>query len=131
MAKGILKKLLQADDGTTPEKKTEEGTAPTIARVSEPKHLRSVLVRPLITEKASMLMATNKYVFKVRPEANKITVAAAIKEMYDVKPLNVRIVNTAEKKRVRGRMIGRVSGWKKAIVTLPEGKTIHVNEGGA
>ncbi len=132
MADNILKKFLKTDDVTPAEKKTEQATTPaTNARASEPKNLRGLLVRPLITEKSSMLMAHNQYVFRVRPEANKITVAQAIQEMYNVKPTNVRIIKTAEKKRVRGRLTGVIGGWKKAIVTLPEGKSIHVNEGGA
>jgi large subunit ribosomal protein L23 len=130
MADNILKKLLKTDDTAPAEKKADEVASTTAAPV-EPKNLRSLLVRPLITEKSSLLMSQNQYVFKVRPQANKLTVARAIEEMYSVKPTNVRIINTSIKKRVRGRTVGTVGGWKKAIVTLPEGKSIHVNEGGA
>jgi large subunit ribosomal protein L23 len=44
-------------------------------------------------------------------------------------PSDVRIMNV-EGKRVRtGRNLGKRRDWKKAIVTLPKGKTIHIHEG--
>jgi len=88
-----------------------------------------VLIKPLVTEKGTNLSAENKYLFEVSNDANKISVAGAIEEVYGVKPTNVNIVNI-QGKRVRfGRSFGRRKDWKKAIITLPEGASINVYEG--
>ena len=88
-----------------------------------------ILAKPLVTEKVSNLGALNKYVFAVAPRANKIEVARAIKQIYGIKPEAVNIINLAGKKARYGRASGRRKNWKKAIVTLPEGKTIKIYEG--
>ncbi|MBD3248173.1 50S ribosomal protein L23 [Candidatus Falkowbacteria bacterium] len=88
-----------------------------------------VLVRPLITEKATELSSLNKYAFEVCTDANKIEVAQAVKEVYGIKPVSVNILKMKGKKVVRGRYTGKRKDWKKAIVTLPKGKTIRIYEG--
>lgn len=88
-----------------------------------------VLVKPLVTEKGSILGASNKYVFMVAKEANKIEVAQAVEKAYGVKPTKVNIINIEGKTKRRGKVVGKRKDWKKAIVTLPEGKTIQIYEG--
>jgi len=88
-----------------------------------------VLVKPLITEKASHLGTENKYVFAVAKNSNKIDIAKAIEEAYGIKPIKVNIINMEGKVKSRGRITGKRKDWKKAIVALPEGKTIQVYEG--
>jgi len=88
-----------------------------------------VLVKPLITEKASELGKFNKYAFEVDKTANKIMVARAIENIYGVKPVDVNVVNVIGKKKRTGRVFGRRKNWKKAIVTLAKGKTIEIYEG--
>ena len=88
-----------------------------------------VLVKPLVTEKASVLGAENKYFFAVALKANKIEIAKAIREVYGVKPEKVNIINMGGKEVRFGRTLGKRKDWKKAIITLPEGKTIKVYEG--
>ncbi len=88
-----------------------------------------ILVRPLITEKATNLSAENKYVFVVSEGANKISVARAIKALYNVTPLKVNMSNVSGKKVARGRVKGRRSDWRKAIVTLAKGEAIKIYEG--
>jgi len=88
-----------------------------------------VLVRPLVTEKAANMGAQDKYAFAVSGSANKIEVAKAIFEVYGVKPKAVNIINLMGKRVRYGKTSGRRSDWKKAIVTLPKGKTIKVYEG--
>ena len=88
-----------------------------------------VLVKPLITEKATNLGAENKYVFEVSTQANKIEIAKAINEVYGIKPVSVNIVKVKGKKIRNGRTLGSRKDWKKAIIKLPEGKTIKVYEG--
>jgi large subunit ribosomal protein L23 len=91
--------------------------------------LSGVLVKPLVTEKGSILGAENKYLFMVAIDANKIKVAEAVEAAYGVKPTKVNIINIEGKTKNRGRIVGKRKDWKKAIVTLPEGKTIQVYEG--
>jgi large subunit ribosomal protein L23 len=88
-----------------------------------------VLVKPLITEKASRLSTENKYVFSVNPDANKIEIMKAIRSVYNVNPVNVRIVNVRGKHVRYGRTEGETKAKKKAIVTLREGDKIEVYEG--
>jgi len=101
-------------------------------KVKEAKKLGNafrILVKPLVTEKASVKASENKYFFEVAGKANKIEVAKAIFEVYGIKPLKVNIINHTGKKVRYGRTKGVRSDWKKAIVTLPEGKSINVYEG--
>lgn len=88
-----------------------------------------VLVRPLVTEKATNLAAAGKYAFVVSKGANKISVARAVEAAYGVKPVAVNIMNMEGKKVSRGRVSGQRSDWRKAIVTLKKGETIKIYEG--
>lgn len=92
-------------------------------------HAHSVLIKPLVTEKATNLSAKNQYVFMVSPGANKVEVAKAITAVYQVKPVSVNLINMKGKKVTRGRIRGARKDWKKAIVTLAAGTTIQVYEG--
>ena len=89
----------------------------------------SVLIKPLVTEKASILGEQNKYVFNVAISANKIEVAKAVYEVYGITPSAVNMVRVGGKKTRTGRIAGKRKDWKKAIVTLPKGKTIKIYEG--
>lgn len=89
----------------------------------------AVLVKPMITEKASVLAGLNKYVFMVNIESNKIDVAKAIDEVYGVKPVAVNIIRNEGKAKRYGRYVGKRKDFKKAVVTLAKGKSIQVYEG--
>jgi large subunit ribosomal protein L23 len=88
-----------------------------------------VLVKPLVTEKAANFGVLNKYVFVVSANSNKLEVAKAIQAVYGVKPLAVNIVCIKGKAVLRGRIKGRRSDVKKAIVTLKKGDSIKIYEG--
>ena len=88
-----------------------------------------VLVKPLVTEKASEMGKLSKYAFEIDKKSNKIMVARAIEDVYGVKPQDVNVVNVKGKKKRTGRVLGKRKDWKKAIVTLPRGKTIQIYEG--
>lgn len=88
-----------------------------------------VLIRPLVTEKAARQSTGGKYTFVVAMDANKIMVARSIEAVYGVKPESVRIVRLPGKTVRRGRITGKRSSTKKAIVTLPKGETIQIYEG--
>jgi large subunit ribosomal protein L23 len=80
-----------------------------------------------LTEKSTLLSEKqNKYVFRVRPHANKIQIRRAVERLFQKKVIDVNTCNYAGKaKRVRGPL-GRRSHWKKAIVTLAEGEKIDL-----
>ena len=88
-----------------------------------------ILIKPLVTEKASVLGTENKYAFAVAIDANKIEIAKAVKEIYGIKPTAVNVIRMDGKLTRTGRSKGQRKDWKKAIVTLPQGKAIQVYEG--
>lgn len=122
-----------ADSGSMQDLYKDEGVAkPKKGVKTSAKHLAEtarVLVRPLITEKATNLVNIGKYVFVVSVNANKISVARAIEATYGVKPVSVNMINMDGKKVSRGRVSGQRSDWRKAIVTLKKGDTIKIYEG--
>ena len=56
------------------------------------RNLADLIIKPLVTEKATLLMEQNQYVFEVVPKATKPDIKAAIESLFDVK---VTSVNTA------------------------------------
>lgn len=88
-----------------------------------------VLIKPLITEKATNLGAQNKYVFEASRQANKIEIAKAVKDIYGVEPIDIRIINVRGKSTRYGRTRGKRRDWKKAIIKLKQGDSIQVYEG--
>ncbi|OGH91861.1 MAG: 50S ribosomal protein L23 [Candidatus Magasanikbacteria bacterium RIFOXYD2_FULL_39_9] len=86
-------------------------------------------MKPLVTEKSAIAESKNKYSFLVAKAANKNQVKTAVAEIYGVQPTQVNIANV-EGRAVRfGRSAGRRGDYKKAIVTLPAGKTIDIHTG--
>jgi large subunit ribosomal protein L23 len=87
-------------------------------------HIETVL----LTEKATMLSEKlNKYVFRVRPSANKIQIKRAIEVIFKKKVVDVNTANyDGKKKRERRADFGRRPHWKKAIVTLKEGEKLDI-----
>ena len=90
---------------------------------------RDILVRPLITERTTQLMAEGKYVFVVAKAANKIEIAKAVSEIFKVKVAKVNTVNVIGKAKRMGRTQGKRPDYKKAIVKLAPGETIEFFEG--
>ena len=89
---------------------------------------RDILIRPLITEKSTALMAEGKYVFVVAKAANKIEIAKAVAEIFNVKVDSVNTVNMTGKMKRMGRNVGKRPDYKKAIVKLAAGETIEFFE---
>ena len=89
---------------------------------------REIIIRPLITEKTTILMGEGKYVFQVAKAANKIQIAQAIAEIFKVKVVSVNTINVEGKKKRMGRFVGKRSDYKKAIVKLAAGQTIEFFE---
>lgn len=88
-----------------------------------------VLIKPLVTEKSAVAESLNKYSFLINRSANKYQVKQAIFEVYGVKPLSVNVMNVQGKWVRFGRTTGRHSDFRKAVVTLPKGKTIAIHKG--
>ena len=86
---------------------------------------RDILIRPKITERTTDLMADGKYVFIVDKRANKIQIADAVAEVFNVKVEKVNTVNVKGKTVRRGRTEGKRNNYKKAIVKLAPGETIE------
>ena len=89
---------------------------------------RDILLRPLVTERSTEMMEEGKYVFAVDKRANKIQVAQAVAEIFNVKVVSVNTMNVMGKKKRVGRSIGRRPIYKKAIVKLAPGETIQFFE---
>ncbi len=86
----------------------------------------SVIDHQHVTEKASDLMALDKYTFKVFKNANKDMVKNAIEKLYGVKVKSVNVINVPSKSMRLGRIEGTKGGYKKAIVTLHKGQKIEI-----
>lgn len=84
-----------------------------------------LVIRPILTEKATMLMEQNKYTFDVASKATKPQIKAAIEQIFDVKVQSVNTHQPPRKKRRVGRFIGYRSQYKRAIVTLAEGASLQ------
>lgn len=88
-----------------------------------------VLLRALVTEKGTHLEAQGTYQFAVARTATKIDIARAFESRYGVRPISVNVMNRHGKAVRFGRMFGRRSDWRRALVTVPKGTTINVHEG--
>lgn len=95
-----------------------------MTKVFDPGTLADLIRRPLITEKATLLLENNQYTFEVSPKATKPEIKAAIEELFDVKVVGVSTANLPRKKRRVGRFEGFRPNYKRAVVTLAEGDTI-------
>ena len=87
-----------------------------------------ILIQPLLTEKMTDLATKRQYAFKVEQQANKIEIARAVEKKFNVVVTSVRTLNVKGKIKTqltrRGRVVGKRSDWKKAIVTLKDGQSI-------
>ena len=92
--------------------------------------LSLVLIAPHVSEKSARISSEgNQYVFRVRTDATKPEIRAAVEQQFTVKVDKVRVVNQAGKAKRFGRSLGRRQDWKKAYVRLAEGQQIEL--GGA
>ena len=92
-------------------------------------NINEVLIKPLITEKNTMLGAEGKYTFKIDRRANKTLVKEAVEAIFKVNVTAVNTISVPPKSRRVGRTIGKTQAWKKAVVTLRPGQRIEIFEG--
>ena len=83
------------------------------------------LLGPRVSEKAGKLAEVGKYVFNIVKRSNKVEIKKAVEKAYKVNVVRVNILNTKGKIRNTGRIAGKTSGFKKAIVTLKQGQKIE------
>lgn len=88
-----------------------------------------IIIRPVISEKSTELMESRKYVFQVSRDANKLMIARAMKELFNVTPEKVNVINMRGKNRRLRFKMGKRAAWKKAIVTLSLGDKIEIFDG--
>ena len=88
-----------------------------------------VLIRPIITEKTTLLMQENKYTFQVPLTANKVEIRKAVESIFNVKVEKVATIRVLGKTKRMGSTMGKRSDYKKAIVTLKAGESIELFEG--
>ena len=92
-------------------------------------HLYDKILLPLVTEKSTNLSEQNKIVFKVPSKANKKNIKNNIEKIFKVNVTKVNIINKQSRtKLTRGRKV-KVSGFKKAIITLKKGQSIDLTTG--
>jgi large subunit ribosomal protein L23 len=89
-----------------------------------------VLKESRVTEKATTLTANlNQYTFEVFPDATRTHVKQAVEQVFKVEVSKVNVMNVKPRSRPdrqRRNRPGKVSGMKKAIVTLKEGSSIEM-----
>ena len=92
-------------------------------------HLYDKILSPLVTEKSTNLSEQNKIVFKVPTKATKENLKKNIEKIFKVNVTKVNIINKKRRiKFTRGRKV-KVSGFKKAIITLKKGQSIDLTTG--
>ncbi len=92
---------------------------------------RSVIIRPVISEKTYALIAAGKYTFRVDDRAHKFEIKDAVEKAFGVEVVKVRTSKVRSKPKRRGVDTGRTRSWKKAVVELAPGETIELFEGAA
>ena len=92
-------------------------------------HLYDKILSPVATEKSTTLSELNKIVFKVPDGANKKNLKKNIEKIFKVNVTKINIINKQNRTKVtRGRKV-KVSGYKKAIITLKKGQSIDLTTG--
>jgi len=90
-------------------------------------YLSQVVIAPHVSEKGARVATEGgQYVFRVRRDATKPEIRAAVEFLFEVKVSTVNVVNQPGKSRRFGRSSGRRQDWKKAYVRLAEGQSIEM-----
>ena len=89
--------------------------------------LMGVILAPHVSEKAARASeASNQFVFRVRGDATKPEIKAAVELLFEVKVQAVQVVNTEGKQKRFGQRLGRRADIKKAYVRLADGQAIEL-----
>ena len=92
-------------------------------------HSYDKILSPIVTEKSTNMSEQNKIVFKVPAAANKKNLKNNIEKIFKVNVTKINIINKQNRIKItRGRKV-KVSGFKKAIITLKKGQSIDLTTG--
>ena len=92
-------------------------------------HLYDKIISPMVTEKSTNLSEQNKVVFKVLAGADKVNLKKNIEKIFKVNVTKINIINKQNRTKItRGKKV-KVSGFKKAIITLKKGQSIDLTTG--
>ena len=89
----------------------------------------TVILKPIVTEKSTILSENNQIVFLVNINSNKIDIKKSIELIYGVKVNSVNIIRLKGKTKVFKGKVGKRSDSKKAIVSLVKGQSIDLSLG--
>ena len=89
----------------------------------------SVILSPVITEKATRILENNQVIFNVSPNATKPQIKNAIEALFSVKVANVNTINIKGKQKIFRGIKGKRTGIRKAIVSLAKGQSIDLSSG--
>jgi large subunit ribosomal protein L23 len=83
----------------------------------------------MVTEKSTNLSEQNKVVFKVPAGSDKVNLKKNIEKIFKVNVTKINIINKQNRTKItRGKKV-KVSGFKKAIITLKKGQSIDLTTG--
>lgn len=88
-----------------------------------------VILSPVLSEKALSGIDDGRYVFFVRPGANRTQIKEAVEKVFSVEVVKINLIKVRGKEKRMGRFAGRRPERKKAIVTLKPGQRIQQLEG--
>jgi large subunit ribosomal protein L23 len=91
--------------------------------------MKTIIKKPLITEKNTLHQAAGVYVFEVNKEASKTDIKATVERSFKVKVAAVRTANARGRAKQTKFGMGKTPHWKKAFVKLAAGEKITVFEG--
>lgn len=89
----------------------------------------SVILSPVITEKATRILENNQVIFNVSPNATKPQIKNAIEALFSVKVANVNTINIKGKQKIFRGIKGKRTDTRKAIVSLAKGQSIDLSSG--
>jgi len=101
-----------------------------MSAIQNQERLLQVILAPQITEKATYVADKNQQIaFKVRTDASKPEIKAAVELVFKVEVQGVTVANVKGKTKRAGRTMGQRKDWKKAYVSLKPGQEINFAAG--
>ena len=92
-------------------------------------NLYDSILSPLVTEKSTNLSEINKVVFKVNSLADKKSIKKSIEKIFKVNVIKINIINKQRRIKISRGKKAKVSGYRKAIITLKKGQNIDLTTG--
>ena len=92
-------------------------------------HLLDKILSPHITEKSTNLSEQNKIIFKVPQKATKHNLKKNIEKIFKVNVTKINIINKKSRIKITNRGRKKISGFKKAIITIKKGQSIDLTTG--